>query len=139
MPVLGFIINEIEAKKEQNVSKNIKINSTPTILDIEEKKMNIPGLDKVLLVKFKFDTKYEPKIGYVSLKGEIVYNTKDNKKVINDWKKDKKLDKDIAVNILNVIFRKCLTKIVSIAEDLQLPPPIRFPIVKAQEQSKYIG
>ena len=45
----------------------------------------------------------------------------------------------MALEVLNAIFRRCLTKGIDIAAELGLPPPIRFPVVKSKEQNEYIG
>jgi hypothetical protein len=65
--------------------------------------------------------------------GEVIYHDKKMGEILKKWKSEKKLDKEVGLEVLNFIFRKCLTKSIQIAEDLRLPPPIRFPIVKTKE------
>ena len=49
------------------------------------------------------------------------------------------MDDPMALEVLNDIFRRCLVKGVDLSNELGLPPPIRFPIVKPKEQDEYIG
>jgi len=63
----------------------------------------------------------------------LLYQTDKIKDILKEWKKNKRLPSEVVVPILNAIFRRCLSKIISLSEDLQLPPPIRFPVVKQKE------
>ena len=60
-------------------------------------------------------------------------------KIISAWKKDKKLDDKIAVDVLNAIFRRCLVETIHISDILRLPPPIRLPIVQAKPKEDEKG
>lgn len=125
-----FSINSIN-KRKTNV-KEISVSSTPQIKNVKEKELE--GIEgRLLLIEFIFTTKYEPDIGEITMEGEILYKPKDIDEVIKYWKKNKKLPDEIAIPILNTLFRKCLTEAVNISEKLQLPPPIIFPTVKPKE------
>ena len=70
----------------------------------------------------------------------MLYRSDDCKSILSKWKKEKKLDDDVAVEILNAVFRKCLSEGVDIANELRLPPPVSFPVVKAKEDAQgYVG
>jgi len=131
MPVIGMNFKSIEAKINKVVKGRIDVNSTPVIKNIEERELNIIG--KALGIEFEFKTVYNPDVGSIQLTGEILYQTDKAKDILKEWKKNKKLSSEIVVPILNIIFRKCLAKTLTISEDLQLPPPIRFPVVKPKE------
>ena len=139
MPVVGMKLDKMEGNKNKEVSGEIKINSTPKIIDVKE--MEIPTFGKkVLSLGFEFSTVYEPKIGEISLKGEVLYLADNNQKVLKQWKEKKILPEDMNVEVLNYLFRQCLLKIANIAYDLQLPPPISMPVVRPkQEESNYVG
>jgi len=140
MPIIGLNFRSIEANINENkVVENVNVNSSPTIEKIEKKEINLPGMKDVLSVNFKFVTNYEPKIGEIVFKGEVLYHRDDMKDILKKWEKDKKIEDPMALEILNAIFRRCLTKAIDLASELRLPPPIRFPIVKPKEQNEYIG
>lgn len=130
MPVIGFAFRSINASvEEKNVAGNIDVNSTPSIENIKKKELTMPEFKDVLSVEFKFVTKYKPEIGSIEITGEVLYQTNDAKRMASMWKDGKKIDGKAAADILNTIFKKCLTKAVSIADELRLPPPLNFPNV----------
>ncbi len=138
MPVVGFKLDSIKAEKSGN-RPSVNVTSGPQILSIEEKKDVIKGLKNVMAMKFRFETKYED-IGTIEMEGEILYQSDNMRKILKEWEKSKSLDPDAAVEVLNFIFRKCLTHAVYLSEMLQLPPPIRFPVVtKEKPKENYIN
>ena len=131
MPIIGFNFTSIEANREEDRPEgDIDINSTPTVENIRKKDLDIQGLNDVLAIEFRFVSKYQPKLGEIIIKGEVLYQTDDAKNILMMWK-ERKLDNKLAVDVLNAIFKKCLTKAVAIADELNLPPPVTFPVVKS--------
>ena len=140
MPIIGLNLKSIKANiSESKITKSVNVNSTPVIQKVEKKDTNLPGMKDVLSIEFKFTTSYEPKIGELSFEGEVLYYSEDIKEVLKKWEKDKKMDDKLTLEILNAIFRRCLTKGIDLSAELGLPPPIRFPIVKPKDQNEYIG
>ena len=70
------------------------------------------------------------------MNGELVYTSKDAKKIVKEWTKDKKLPIEIDAEIKNYLFRKCLTFSLGITEQLQLPAPIGFPVIVPQKEGE---
>ena len=142
MPIIGISFRSIEADIdiEKKHKGDININSVPTIQKIEKHELGLANLKEALAIDFKFETKYEPKIGNIAIEGRVLYQTNKIKECLEKWKKEKKLDEKLLIEILNAIFRKCLVKAVDLSNELGLPPPIRFPVVKpGKEQKDYIG
>lgn len=142
MPIIG--INFRSVKADIDIDKkhkgDININSIPTIQKIEKHTVGLANLKEALAIDFKFETKYEPKIGSIIIEGRVLYQTNKLKESLEKWKKDKKMDEAMIVEVLNAIFRKCLVKAVDLSNELGLPPPLRFPVVKpGKEQKDYIG
>ena len=132
MPVIGLSLKSIEGKREANASGEIKVDSIPKILDIKE--INVPGVDKkALSVDFEFSTRYEPKIGDLKVGGQLLYVGEAMGDVLKQWKEEKKVPEEASLEILNHIFRKCLVKSSSIADDLQLPPPLAMPVLRPKK------
>jgi len=142
MPIVGFRFTSMEGKKNEEPSSSkgeIKVNSTPKITEVKE--ANVPTFkEKALSIKFEFVTNYDPNLAEIKVAGDILYVAKDNQGVLKQWKKDKKLPDEVNIDILNNLFRRCLIKISIIADDLQLPPPLQMPRVKAKsEEAGYVG
>ena len=125
--------NTFEGKREKTrATGEIKVNSTPRITGVKE--IALPNFkEKALTVSWEFVTSYDPDIGTLKATGEVLYMAKDNKPILAKWKKGKSLPDEESVEILNHLFRRCLLKAAIMAEDLQLPPPLNFPLVKKKE------
>lgn len=142
---MGHSITSLNASRKSLVAKKIDINSTPRIVDVKEKSMDIPGLtgnkQPVLGINFEFETDYKPDIGSIKIAGEIIYTGTDNKKIIKEWDKNKKLPQDVDVEVKNFLLRKCLLLGVSISQEMQLPPPLVIPFMRAKKEQApdYIG
>ncbi len=134
MSVIGFNFTSMSANvDEKNMKGDININSLPTIESVEKHDLSSIGINEAINVKFKFVTSYEPKIGEIEFKGDILYHVEDSKKILKQWKDGNKMEDKMALDILNTIFRRCLSKAVEMADTLKLPPPIRFPVVTTEK------
>ncbi|MCK5018971.1 MAG: hypothetical protein KAS32_18065 [Candidatus Peribacteraceae bacterium] len=135
MSIIGLSFDSVhgDRDKEKRLTAEMKVNSVPRINDVKE--VNVPtiGNKKVLSLTFEFVTNYDPKVGEIKISGDLLYMAKDNKALLKQWAKEKKLPEDTSLEILNYLFRKCLLKVSTIAEDLQLPPPIPMPTIKPKE------
>jgi len=134
MAIVGFRITELNAKNNEKAASNIEVKSTPKITDIEEIKLS--NLENVLKILFDFETKYDPNVGNIKISGYALYQSDDAKKILDSWKKSKALSAKLAENFLNFILRKCLIKITYLADELNLPPVVRFPILKAKRSKE---
>ena len=145
MTVLGHSITSLNASRKSSVAKKMDINSTPKIVSVNEKSMDIPGLtgnkQPVLGINFEFDTEYKPDIGSIKIAGEIVYTGADNKKILKEWEKSKKLPQDVDIEVKNFLLRKCLLLGVNISQEMQLPPPLVIPFMRPKKDKApdYIG
>ncbi len=140
MPVIGFTLTSISASLEEtkNSGGEITVNSTPKIDNIEKKDIDMPGMDNVVSVKFTFKTIYEPKIGDITIGGDILFQASDAKTVVKQWKDKKTIDSQLYLEVTNTVLRKCLAKAVMLADELRLPQPVSFPMVvpKPEEEDK---
>lgn len=132
MPVVGYNFNSIQASADLSkpLNQEIQVNSTPSITNILKKPVSVKGVKEVLVIEFEFKTMYEPKIGSIELKGEILYQHDDIDNILKSWKDKKNLDENVLLDVMNTIMRRSLTKIVYLSDELRLPPPVRFPIVQ---------
>lgn len=138
MPIIGMNIQEIHAKlDEKKIMGNLEIKSTPNIENVNKKKMNFAGVNEVLLIDFSFKTEYGPdNAAEIVFKGNILYQTNKADSIAKEWKEKKLFDEDVTVEVMNALFRRCLSKSVQIADDMRLPPPVTFPIVAKKPAEK---
>jgi hypothetical protein len=140
MPVIGLNLKSVKAnidegKFKENVSKQITINhSVPSIENIKEVDVGAE-IENVIGVDFKFSITYSPGIGSVDFSGEVLYQAEDASKILKEWG-EKKVDALLALEVLNTVFRQCLTKSVVLSEMVRLPPPVEFPMVRARVPDK---
>ena len=133
--IVGISLNSINAEVvEKSISGDISVNSTPVIESVEKRDVDVSEMKNVLAFKFSYETKYDPDVGRISMTGEVLYHTPKSEEIMKKWTKEKKIDEKIAVQILNAIFRKCVTKTVDLSNELGLPPPIRYPVVKPKDE-----
>ena len=134
--ILGLNLDSINAKinEEKTGTKGISVNSSPKIINIS--KADVLDMKDVLRVEFNFTSKYEPDVGEISVQGSLLWRNPDAKKTLKMWEDEKKLESKAGLEILNTIFRKCLAKAVVLAEDVRLPPPMQFPVVRTAQKAE---
>jgi hypothetical protein len=136
MPAIGMNISGIEAKKHEDANVGVKVNTNTNLKDVREHDL-APLNQKCLSVDFEFVTTYmsqkDKKIAEITISGDVLFLDEDYKKILAQWKKDKKLPDDVSLQIINVVFNKCLKKAILLSDDLQLPSPIPIPIAKKKE------
>ncbi len=144
MPFIGFNFDKIEALKNvDEIKGNVNVKNALNILDVKLQEVTVDKKQEVLKFIFEFKLDYEPKIGSISLTGNMMYldDQKKLKEIIQGWKKDKKLPPDIMKGLFNTVLIKANIKALNLAQDINLPP--HLPLPKLQQQSKdyseYIG
>ncbi len=129
MGILSFRLTNIEGSVGGVPTGELKISSSlPKIKNIVERELGIAGnKTKVLAIEFEYKTKYEPTNAKINICGELLYNDKNQEEVLAQWNKEKKFDEKTSLQVINYIFKKCLVQSVKIADDLQLPSPMKMP------------
>jgi len=136
MAVIGFDLNKITVERTGNVTGEIKINNNVSIKEIE--KIGVPIKregQEGLRFGFEFTSNYEPKIGSVLIKGNVIV-VEDKKKaedILKQWKKDKKAESDVMTHVLNTVLEKCNIEVLILSRDVNLPPSIPLPKVKPKK------
>lgn len=98
--------------------------------------INIKSIDKIksestkqefLKVDFQFGVDYST-LGKIEIEGKIFFimDSKTIKETIDGWK-DKKMDNETNLLILNVIMQKASIKALSLEEEMGLPSHIQLP------------
>lgn len=137
--IIAYRITSITAERKEVQASRIDISSTPKIVSVERKK-------KDLGIGFEFTIVYNPNMGQIKITGELLYREKSLKEVLDYWKRNGKLSERTDIEVKNFLFRKCLTLGVALSEQLNLPPPVMFPMLapqkdklKEEDKTTYIG
>src|SRR3989338_7332504 len=137
MTIISFNFTKIEAEKKETGKGKINISNNVAITDVGEKDLSLGNeKQKVLSFTFEFTSKYEPNVGSIKLVGDVLYmdESKKVKQILDDWKKDKKLPKEIMAGILNTILNRSNVQALILSQDVNLPPPILLPKVQVEQK-----
>jgi hypothetical protein len=132
MAIVGFEFTKIEVQKQETAKGKINISNNVGIVDVQKSNLEL-GKTKQSGVRFLFEYKslYEPKFAKIELGGIILYLTDDKsaKEIVESWKKEKKIKKEIAEKIMNSILTKCNIQSIILSNTVNLPPPVPMPKV----------
>jgi len=127
--IIAYRITSITAERKSVQANRIDVNSTPKIVSVEKRKRDVG-------IGFEFLTVYNPNMGQIKINGEVLYREKTLNEVLDCWKNNGKLPEKTDVEVKNFLFRKCLTLGVALSEQLNLPPPVMFPVLAYKEKLK---
>ena len=133
--LLGFRITAIEAKRNEGFEGKLEISPSINLSSIEKAELSL-GKQEALEIKFDFGVSYKT-LGHINLKGTLILGAdpKIVKESIKQWK-DKKLDKEVQIIILNVIMQKSSLKALQIEEEIGLPPHVQLPRLSINPQEE---
>lgn len=134
MGVLGVRFTEISALAGKAPKGDIEVTtSLPNITSMRSVPVGT-GKEKkeFIIMGFECTTNYRPTDSKIELKGELNYLAEEPKKIIEQWNKTKKLDEKISLPVINYLIKKCAVESIKIADDLQLPVPVKLPEVRAK-------
>lgn len=135
MPIIAVNLRRIEAINSEKKADNINVNSAPSITKVR-KHEKLLGMENIVALDYTFETKYDPDVGKIIIEGDVLYSSDKANEIVKTWETSKKLDDDMAVEVLNAIFRRGLGKAIELSGELRLPPPMRFPNVVKEEKKE---
>ncbi|NQU97874.1 hypothetical protein HQ533_00240 [Candidatus Woesearchaeota archaeon] len=132
MTTIGFSFTKLVAEKNKSIKGQVNIANNVTIKNVSESKLGVDSKKKTLKFEFLYTSKYEPGIGLIELGGETIslLDEKQAKDVLAQWKKEKKVSKEVAKGVMTQILAKCNVQGVVLSRDINLPPPIPLPKMK---------
>jgi len=135
MGVLASRFTEITAKAGKPVKGNIEVStSLPTLTSMKLVEIGSGKQKKdLLLIGFEYMIEYKQMGAKIELKGEVTYSAEDPKKLVNLWDKKNKVEEAMSLTVLNYLIKRCSIESVKIADDLQLPVPVRLPEIRSKE------
>jgi hypothetical protein len=138
MTIIGFNYKEISVKKKETVTGKVNITNNISIKEVTKEEIKIGQTPKDgLKFKFEFKSLYEPKAAEIIMLGDLISIESEETvtSVLEQWKKEKKVNDEIMPVILNYIFAKCVVEAVLYSKSIGLPPPLPLPkVVQKKEQ-----
>ena len=112
------------------------INNRVDIKDITVRDVDVANIGKVLVITYAFKSSYktadsEKEYGEVEITGEIDYLIDNPEKIQKEWKKNKKLDKQLMTEIMQVALNLSHIEAIVLSREVNLPSPIPMPRVKS--------
>ncbi len=136
MTILGTNFTKISVEKIGVAKGKVSISNNVSIEKVEPTEVAI-GSSKQSAIRFGFEfiAKYEPKVGNIVLNGDIVMMEKADKvkAITEEWKKTKKVPKEVMAPILNNVLTKCNIEALILSREIGLPPPIQLPRVTVKK------
>ncbi len=132
MTIIGFSFRKILAEKNLSATGKINISNNVSVKKVEEAFIPVgTGKQKALKFSYEYITKYEPEFGTINIEGDVLYLSSEDtvEKTLKEWKKNKKVDKEILTPVLNTILTRCSIKGLLMSQDLNLPSPLQLPRV----------
>ncbi|MBS3148573.1 hypothetical protein J4219_06815 [Candidatus Woesearchaeota archaeon] len=133
MPVVGLAFEKIVIEKHGPVKGKVQVNNNVAIKDVVKTELAVgPTKQTAIKFQFEFTAKYEPKLGDMVMNGFLTFFDKPEKvtEILDSWKKDKKIPKDIMSSVLNTVLSRCNVEALIFAREVNLPPPIPLPKVQ---------
>lgn len=137
MTIIGTSFTKMKVERKGVVQGKLSISNNVSIKNIEETEMAIgTSRQKALKFTFEFISKYEPQTGEIILEGELLFIEKPEKvkEISDEWKKSKKVHKDVMAVILNNILTKCNIEALILSREINLPPPVQLPRVTVKSE-----
>ena len=135
--IVGFILDKINVSKNKEIKGDIEAQNNVKITNITEQNItSLSAKGSGLDIAFSFEVKFGKDLASINFEGKALYmvEEKEKKEMLDDWKKDKKVDPKRSQPILNSILQKCNIKALSLTEEVGLPPHIPFPRLALKSQ-----
>ncbi|MEM2956156.1 MAG: hypothetical protein QW041_01090 [Candidatus Pacearchaeota archaeon] len=136
MQIVGFTLTKILIDRKNDMKGKFQVSSKIDIKDVKEEKIKLVENKDVLKFDFEYSINYEPELAELLFRGFILVmaEPKEAKGILEEWKKKKILESDIKLRVFNTIFHKCNIKALELEEDFNLPPHLRLPIIRPEEE-----
>ena len=118
MNIGGFSFSKISIEKKDKFPKdfgNFEVNSNLNIKEVSKEDIKIMEGKESLRLNFEYTLNYSKDIAKLSFAGSLLLllEPKKAEDVLKNWKKGEKFDKEIQLNVFNVIFQRCSIKAFS--------------------------
>lgn len=145
MPVIGLNVKKIGAIKNENIEGKVFVGQLPKITDVKQRKIEAidrDGLEVAYEYVFEYKTQDKKKtLASITFQGDALYlpaKEESVEKIVDAWKKEKRIPANIFMFVVNGIMRRSLTRAMLLADELNIPSPIPTPKVRVQKKEKEI-
>ncbi|MDY6769955.1 MAG: hypothetical protein SVU88_03200 [Candidatus Nanohaloarchaea archaeon] len=129
--IVGFSIDRMDAQKDGLQGGETDINYSSGLTDVED--AEVASLDEtVARISFELALQYQQDgddVADMSFEGSVLWRGDDAEDLIEQYEEDEDIDDEVAAQVTNHIYRKCLTRAVGMADALELPSPVPMPRV----------
>lgn len=131
--LIGFHFSKISAEKKSDFKGKIEINPKINIASIEKQELSLIKQDALKII-FSFNINYKD-LAEINLEGEIILkvDSKTLKDTLKSWK-EKKLDQEIQILILNLIMQKASVRAIALEEEMGLPIHVTIPRLQVSKK-----
>ena len=137
MTIVGVHITKLNAERNmKSVSQKVGINNNITIKEVAEHDFMLgSSKQQGLRFSFVFNCNYTPDIGSIDVEGDVLVleDEEETKKVLHEWKTNKRVHGDYAENILNSALMRSNIQAIKISQDLNLPSPVPLPRIEKKD------
>tara|TARA_Y100000310_G_C20615344_1_gene780330 strand:+ start:152 stop:586 length:435 start_codon:yes stop_codon:yes gene_type:complete len=143
--IVGFNFNKISIERKNKPVQKMNVRYNIDFPDVREEAFPLKTKQKGVSFDFKFSVNYDPNVALIGIEGTIGYIGTEEQigKIVETWKKNKKIQKDILVDVTNLALHKCHIKAFELSQDLNLPAHLPMPSVKVggkeEKPENYIG
>lgn len=139
MPVIGISIEKVNAERKEVAMTGFRIDNKTNLTEVS--KMPLEGLGREgLRIRYEFKSGYTDttgkELGSIHFEGFVFYMDEKQNEILKNWEEKKSLPEGVNIEVINMILRKCLTRALSLSEDLQLPPPFGLPFATKDTKKK---
>lgn len=137
MSVIGFSFTKIQGTTGTGTKGKIQISNNVGVTDIKGSNISVDASRSTVRVSFRYDSKFEPKVGSITLEGNVLMmlDKKDADAMVEGWK-TKKLPATLVAEALNHVLHKCNIQALIMSRDLNLPSPVQMPKVNVETKPK---
>ena len=135
--IVNFSLSKIQVAKNKELTGNVEAQNNVKITDIIEQNVSSFAEKKSAVnIQFSYTVSYGDKVGTIEMEGKTLYlvEDKEKKELLDQRKKEKKVDPKHSQKILNHILQKCNIRALSLEQEVGLPPHIPFPRVALKSQ-----
>jgi len=135
MAIIGFSLTKILLERKETPIRKIEVKSKLQLPSMEKQEVKLVEGRDTLKFNFEYDIEYSPELASISFKGFVLFasDPKHTEEIMKEWKKSKKINKEMQTQIYNFIFNKCNIKALQFEEDFNLPPHLQLPQIKIED------
>ena len=134
--IIGFNLRKIEVDRSPEIKGKISIKNDVKFIDVQRADLFLGKTKQEgLRFSFEYSSVYEPKAGKILLVGDVIAVDEEDKvkSIVDNWKKNKKVAKEVMAPVLNSILAKCSIQAILLTKEVNLPSPVPLPKVQLKE------